>query len=840
MDSVLKQNNTDLKEYLNLQLSKIVEKIITNDDIKRYVDFREIIVLFLSDDNNGFKKALKDKTTKTKIFQIVADYNESLKILPSESKNIQDLLNKNFLIDYDELIESTINKLNDYDLDFSNNPSLVKEIAEVAVILNVCKICDILNTSFKHYNIFNIAEHLEDYLNRLNKKMQRVNAPNQNTISPIQIIANNNDNSYISRYTINISQKCAEGKVSKTIGRDDEIKLAFQTMSKYSQNNLILVGESGCGKTQIVYGIAQQILNNESPSRFKDMEIVMLDQLAIISNTQLRGMFEERMQGLTLNLKASKKYILFIDDIHNVLKNGSKDTDNDISKLLSNLLNDGEIIVIGTTTFKGYHNSIETNPILKRKFQKIIIEPTNDEITYDILNEIKGKYERYHNVKYSDDILRTIIKVSKQYLTDKSFPYSAIDLMDVCGANNCFNDKKELALKPFLTEIEKLEKQDKYNAEKNGDVVKLDEVNKKISKNKTEISVLKRDFVNNADKYVTSINENSVLDTISNITKIPLAKLSVSEKEKILNLDSILKQTVIGQDEAIDIVCRTIKRNKSGIGSKKRVIASILCLGPTGCGKTLLAKTIAKEVFGDEKAIVRLDMSEYSEEHSVSKLIGSSPGYIGFENGGQLTEAVKNKPSCVLLLDEIEKANKKIFNIFLQLFDEGRLTDNSGNVIDFKNVIVIMTSNIGAKEANDKHQLGFINNVSQEKKSIVEKQLKNTFNPEFINRIDNIISFNHLSTENYKGIINLELKKLAKRCEEISYAIEWDDDVVDFILSKMKGQEEYGARPIIRIIQDNIEDLLADIVLKGNEDETHNLRLTYEKDNGIIVCEKNE
>lgn len=838
MDSVLKQNNTDLKEYLNLQLSKIVEKIITNDDIKRYVDFREIIVLFLSDDNNGFKKALKDKTTKTKFFQIVADYNESLKILPSESKNIQDLLNKNFLIDYDELIESTINKLNDYDLDFSNNPSLVKEIAEVAVILNVCKICDILNTSFKHYNIFNIAEHLEDYLNRLNKKMQRVNAPNQNTISPIQIIANNNDNSYISRYTINISQKCAEGKVSKTIGRDDEIKLAFQTMSKYSQNNLILVGESGCGKTQIVYGIAQQILNNESPSRFKDMEIVMLDQLAIISNTQLRGMFEERMQGLTLNLKASKKYILFIDDIHNVLKNGSKDTDNDISKLLSNLLNDGEIIVIGTTTFKGYHNSIETNPILKRKFQKIIIEPTNDEITYDILNEIKGKYERYHNVKYTSDILRTIIKASKQYLTDKSFPYSAIDLMDVCGANNCFNDKKELALKPFLTEIEKLEKQDKYNAEKNGDVVKLDEVNKKISKNKTEISVLKRDFVNNADKYVTSINEDSVLDTISNITKIPLAKLSVSEKEKILNLDSILKQTVIGQDEAIDIVCRTIKRNKSGIGSKKRVIASILCLGPTGCGKTLLAKIIAKEVFGDEKAIVRLDMSEYSEEHSVSKLIGSSPGYIGFENGGQLTEAVKNKPSCVLLLDEIEKANKKIFNIFLQLFDEGRLTDNSGNVIDFKNVIVIMTSNIGAKEANDKHQLGFINNVNQEKKSIVEKQLKNTFNPEFINRIDNIISFNHLSNENYKEIINLELKKLAKRCEEISYAIEWDDDIVEFILSKMKGQEEYGARPIIRIIQDNIEDLLADIVLKGNEDETHNLRLTYEKGNGIIVCEK--
>jgi len=619
---------------------------------------------------------------------------------------------------------------------------------------------------------------------------------------------------FTSKYTININKLVKEGKLDELVGREKEISQIIKVLARRKKNNVVLVGNGGVGKTTIVYGLAQRIVRGDVPAILEGKEIVSINVMALVSGTHFRGMFEERVKGLFDELKENSKYILFIDDMQSVLKSGSKDKDTDISNMISDVLTEGEVRVIGTTSFKDYRNSIESNPSVSNKLQRIVIEPSTVDETIDILNHSKKYYEDFHNVQYTEEAIRRCAELSERYITDRSLPDSAFDVMDLTGAyisleNSKSNEYSEL--KKRLNEIE----EEKNVVLNNGDFEKIDALTIEENDVRKRITDFKRKE-KSSEKDRVKVNSNDISKTISEITNVPISKLSNNEKERILHIDDKLKESVIGQDEAVESLCRVIKRNKVGLGDKTKTMANILMAGPSGSGKTLIAKKLAEEIFGDEKALVRIDMSEYSEKNSVAKLTGAAPGYIGYENGGQLTEAIKHKQHCVLLLDEIEKADQEVYNIFLQLFDEGRLTDSAGQVVNFKNVIVLMTSNIGAKQAAEfGGGVGFVTDETTNKKSIIEKQLKQKFTPEFLNRIDKIVYFNTLTNDNLKDIVKLEINKFGKRLKEIKYNITYDDSVVSYIHEQAIKQKEFGARPIIRLVQNNIEDVITDLILEN-------------------------
>ena len=556
------------------------------------------------------------------------------------------------------------------------------------------------------------------------------------------------------------------------------------------------------------------IVSENVPEILEGKEIVMIDIMSIVSGTNFRGMLEERVKGLFDELKSSKKYILFIDDMQNVLKSGSKDKDTDLSGMIGDILSGGDVRVIGTITPKEYRNCIESNTSLNSKLQKLVVEPSNEKEAFEIISKSKDTYEKYHNVKYTDEAIRKSIEFAERYITDRSLPDSAFDVIDLAGASAAVSAKESEKLIGLKKSLEKIE-QDKTNALNEGEFEKIDSLTSEENKINKEIADFKRQQNANNEPHV--IDENDIAETISNMTGIPISKLSSTEKKKIAHIDDVLKKYVIGQDEAVDAICKVIKRNKVGLGDKTKTLANIFLCGRSGTGKSYLAKKLAEEVFGDEKALIRIDMSEYSEKNSVSKLLGAAPSYVGFEKGGQLTEAVKNKQHCVLLLDEIEKADEEVYNVFLQLFDEGRLTDSAGQTINFKNVIVLMTSNIGAKQASELGGgVGFNTDESANKKSIIEKALRQRFTPEFLNRLDKIVYFNDLTDDNLKTIVKLEVKKLDNRLNDLHYKLKCDSKVIDLLHKKAIKQKEFGARPIRRLIQDGLEDKITDLMLEND------------------------
>lgn len=632
---------------------------------------------------------------------------------------------------------------------------------------------------------------------------------------------NSTSSESIRQYTININELAKQGKIDKLIGRERELNQIIKTLARKQKNNVVIVGKGGVGKSHLVKGLAQAIVNNNVPQILQGKEIVMLDVMALVGGTKFRGMFEERVKALFEDLKHAKNYILFIDDIQQVLRSQSKEKDTDLSQWINDILISGDVRVIATTNFKDYKNSIEINTSISRTLQKIVLEPNSIQESIDIIEQIKPSYEEYHNVEYTHDAIVKAVEWANRYIPDRSLPDSAIDIIDLSGANMCLNKVDSPHIKEQKNKLDDLKKEKQYSLN-HGDFERINAINAIEKEIKLEIAEYNRSQEEDKDKNKQLIDTNIIAQSVSEMTNIPINKLSANEKEKIANIEEILKESIVGQDEAISSVCKIIKRNKVGLGNKNRVSGSILALGQTGTGKTLLAKQLAKELFGDENNMVRLDMSEFSEKNSVSKLIGAAPGYIGYENGGQLTEAIKNKQHCVILLDEIEKADKEIYNLFLQMFDEGKLTDSGGQIVNFKNVIVIMTSNVGAKEAQESNGgVGFATkDVATAKKEIVEKNLKRTFPPEFLNRIDQIVHFNPLNDDNLKAIIKLEIEKLNKRLHEQSLSLTYDEETIEYLLALAIKQKEYGARPIIRLIQDEIEDKITDLLL-NNE---------YEKD----------
>ena len=668
---------------------------------------------------------------------------------------------------------------------------------------------------------------------KITKTKPKNDIPLKSQVNTKTITTDLSSNSVIEQFTTSLNKMANNGQIDDIIGRRDEIEEIIQVLSRRKKNNAILVGKGGVGKTQIVYGIAKMIEENKVPNVLEDKEIVMLNPMALVSGTHFRGMFEERMKNLIDALQSSNRYILFIDDIHTALKSGSKEKDGDISGMIGDLLSEGTVKVIATTTFKEYRNAIESNTQISRKFQKIVIESATIEESINILKQNKRYYEDYHNVSYSDEAIEKAVKLADRYITDRSLPDSAFDLIDLAGAKTTLIDREPIEIQNTKKRMRQIE-EDKNEALNNGDFEKIDSLTIEENVLASDLADYKRD-INNLKLAKINITESDIADVVSEVTKIPVSKLNTNEKSKIAHIDEILKKSVIGQDEAVDAVCRVIKRNKVGLGDKAKTMANLLFVGPTGSGKTLIAKKLAEEIFGDENALIRIDMSEYSEKNSVAKLTGAAPGYIGYENGGQLTEAIKHKQHCVLLLDEIEKADQEVYNIFLQLFDEGRLTDSSGQIVNFKNVIVLMTSNIGARKAAELgNGVGFVNNEDSNKKSIIDKELKKKFTPEFLNRLDQIIYFNNLSNDNLKNIVKLEINKFNNRLNNINYNIVYSDDVVDYIHVEAVKKKEFGARPIIRLIQDNIEDKITDLMLENDYQPNYTFSASCENDKIVI------
>ena len=611
-----------------------------------------------------------------------------------------------------------------------------------------------------------------------------------------------------------------QGKLDPVIGREREIQRIAQILSRRKKNNPIIIGEPGCGKTAIVEGLAQKIYEGDCPQNLCDKRIVSLDMTSIVAGTKYRGQFEERLKVILDELYNNPDIIVFIDEIHTIIGAGNSSGSLDASNIFKPALARGELQCIGATTLDEYREHIEKDGALERRFQKVIVDGSTPEQTMEILKRLKVQYEKHHKVSYSDEALEACVTLAGRYVTDREFPDKAIDVMDEVGA------KTQISVK-FPEIIEKLKEDAANIKEEKLRVVKSQKYEEAAHLRDKERKILKKledekaKFELEQNTHRKEITEEMVYEVVANMTKIPVSKLTTDEVESLLGLEQNLNKSVIGQEDAVSKISKAIRRNRVGIKDPNRPIGSFIFLGSTGVGKTHLAKRLAEEIFGDAEALIRVDMSEYQEKYSMSRLIGSPPGYVGYNEGGQLTEAVKNKPYSVVLFDEVEKANKDIFHLLLQLLDDGHLTDSFGRKINFKNTLIIMTSNIGIKKLQDFGTgVGFdtksrISKDEELKKTLLEKELKNFFTPEFLNRVDEIVMFNSLKEQEVEKIVLLELNKLTKRLDKMGYNISVSDEVVSF-LAKVGFDEKYGARPIKRAIQEKLEDLISEEVLKKN------------------------
>ena len=693
----------------------------------------------------------------------------------------------------------------------------------------------------------------------------------------------NNDENVLEKFGRNLNNEVKNGKMDPVIGRDDEIRNIIMILSRKTKNNPVLIGEPGVGKTAIVEGLAQRIVKEDVPNGLKNKIIYELDMGALVAGAKYRGEFEERLKAVLSKVKESNgNIIMFIDEIHLIVGAGKSDGALDASNMLKPMLARGELHCIGATTLNEYRNYIEKDAALERRFQKVLVTEPTVEDTISILRGLKERFESFHGVKITDAALVSAASLSNRYITDRFLPDKAIDLIDEACASIRMQlesnptEIDELNRKILQLEIEKValskekdqiskerllkietelsdlklryeELKNKWEKEKN-EINRINDLKKKLEKAKFELNNYLQDgnynkaaeyqyyIIPNIEKEINNINEDNdkilsevvdddkVTEIIARWTKIPVSKLMQGDREKLLNLKETLQKRVIGQDQALELVSNAIIRQRAGIKDQNRPIGSFMCLGPTGVGKTEVAKSLAEALFDSENHIIRIDMSEYMERYSVSRLIGAAPGYVGYEEGGQLTEAVRRNPYSIVLFDEIEKAHPDVFNLLLQILDDGRITDSQGRTVDFKNTIIIMTSNLGSDILldNNKDSLEKINNL-----------LHHTFKPEFLNRIDEIITFNPLTKDVCVKIIDKMLKELADRLEENKIQIEFTNSLKQYIINSSFSYE-YGARPIKRFISKNIETLLASKIISEEIVPLNKYIIDYENDNIII------
>jgi len=640
----------------------------------------------------------------------------------------------------------------------------------------------------------------------------------------------------LDNFSRDLSKLAEMGKLDASIGREKEVKRLAQILSRRKKNNPLILGDPGCGKTNLIEGVALMISKGEGPQNLLNKRIVNLDLTSVVAGTKYRGQFEERMKVIIDELTSNPNVVVFIDEIHTLIGSGNSSNSMDGANIFKPALASGDIQCIGATTFDEYKKSIEKDGALARRFQKIKLDQPSISETITIIKQSIDKYESFHKSIYSDDIIELCVRLADRYITDRAFPDKGFDVIDEVGARQQVEVKIPESIKKLKEKISEL-KQEKTRVVINQEYELAAEIRDKELKLLTKLDVETKKFEEDNIKNKRKIDEEDVYSVVSIMTNIPMEQLNLDEKQKLINLDKKIKDNVIGQDQAVDSIVKAIKRNRLNIKDPSRPIASYICLGGTGVGKTHLAKQLAKQLFGSEKSLIRVDMSEYQEKHTISRLIGSPPGYVSHDEGGQLTEKVKNNPYSVILFDEIEKAHKDVFHLLLQILDDGHLTDAMGKTINFKNTIIILTSNLGIKKFSDFGTgISFTSSKygnEEAKKSMLMAELKKFFSPEFLNRIDDTVVFNTLTDENVKKITRIELDKLIDRLKESKYNFTYDDSVVDLI-SKIGFDETYGARPIKRAIQDKIEDLISDEVLNDVVKEGGKYQWTAKDENVIL------
>lgn len=633
---------------------------------------------------------------------------------------------------------------------------------------------------------------------------------------------------YLDKYSYDLTRAAKSGMLDPVVGRDKEITRLMEILGRRKKNNPVLIGEPGVGKSAIVEGLAQMIAKGDQSSLFFNKRVLSLDITGIVAGTKYRGQFEERIKGVIKELEKNPNIIVFIDEIHTLIGAGGAEGSMDAANIMKPALARGFIQCIGATTLNEYRKSIEKDGALERRFQKIIVEPTTAEETLEILHNIKEKYEEHHNVSYTDEALKACVKLADRYMHDRSFPDKAIDVMDEAGAHIHINSA---TVPDELIEAEKklnatIAKKQAAVASQNFEMAAT--LRDYQTKQERDIEMMRKQWEHGDPNHRVTLDETEIAKVVSNMTGIPVQQMAESENVRLRNMGKTLKEKVIAQDAAIDKVVKSIQRNRMGLKDPNHPIGVFMFLGPTGVGKTYLAKKLAEEMFGSADALFRIDMSEYAEGFNTSRLIGSPPGYVGYDEGGQLTEKVRRKPYSIVLLDEIEKANSQVFNLLLQVMDEGRLTDGNGRLIDFRNTIIIMTSNAGTRQLKEFGRgVGFnaggigsngmpIDEKDKEyARSVIQKHLSKQFAPEFLNRLDEIITFDQLDLPAITSIVDLELKSLVKRIENLGYHFQMTDKAKEFVASK--GYDvQFGARPLKRAIQNYVEDGLCELLMEGN------------------------
>jgi len=642
-----------------------------------------------------------------------------------------------------------------------------------------------------------------------------------------------------------ITALAEQEKLDPVVGREKEIERVSQILSRRKKNNPLLIGEPGVGKSAIAEGLALRIIQKKVSRVLYNKRVVSLDLASLVAGTKYRGQFEERMKALMNELEKNDDIILFIDEIHTIVGAGGATGSLDASNMFKPALARGEIQCIGATTLDEYRQNIEKDGALERRFQKVLVEQTSTEETFEILKNIKERYENHHNVNYTEEALKACVQLTDRYISDRFLPDKAIDALDESGSrvhiNNMSVPQEIVDLETQLDEVRE-QKNSVVKKQKYEEAAKLRDDEKRVERLLLEAQ---EKWQEESKQNRVTVTENDIADVVSMMTNVPVTKIVKSEKNKLSKLAELISAKLIGQDDAVEKVVKAIQRNRAGLKAPDKPIGSFIFLGQTGVGKTQLAKILASEIFDSEENLIRIDMSEYMEKFAISRLIGSPPGYVGYEEGGQLTEKVRTRPYSVILLDEVEKAHPDIFNMMLQVLDDGFLTDSLGRKINFQNTIIIMTSNIGARQVKDFGRgLGFETasqkaQSSEIEKGVIEKELKKTFSPEFLNRIDDIIVFNSLEKKDIRKIVDIELVKLIHRIEELGYAIEISDKAKDFIAEK-GFDSKYGARPLNRAIQKHIEDLIAENVVNNSIKEGDRLLLDHTNEEDALSLRVNE
>ncbi len=651
----------------------------------------------------------------------------------------------------------------------------------------------------------------------------------------------NTNTPVLNNFGVDLTKAAEEGKLDPVVGRDEEMERLAQILCRRKKNNPILIGEPGVGKTAIVEGLALRITNKQVSRILYDKRLVSLDLGSVVAGTKYRGQFEERIKAILNELAQNPNIILFIDEIHTMVGAGGTQGSLDAANMLKPALARGEIQCIGSTTLDEYRTKIEKDGALERRFQKIIVEPTSAEDTLTILKNVKERYEEHHNVQFSEEALEACVKLTGRYITDRCFPDKAIDAMDESGAAmHIANISVPSSIVQLESEIE-LTKERKMQAVAAQDFELASDFRDKEKSMVAQLAAERKKWLegNKENRQVVTVDD--VTKVVSKMSGVPVQRMAKSEGEQLVRMNTLIKSMIIGQDEAVDKTVKAIQRNRIGLKDPNRPVGSFIFLGPTGVGKTYLAKTLAKEMFGSADALIRVDMSEYMDKYSVSRLNGAPPGYVGYEEGGQLTEQVRRKPYSIVLFDEIEKAHPDVFNMLLQVLDEGRLTDSTGRHVDFRNTVIIMTSNAGTRQLKEFGKgIGFsMNSESTDKKmaqSVIMKALHKTFSPEFLNRVDDVIMFDQLSKESIFKIIDLELSYTYKRLEELEYPLTIEESAKSFI-AEQGYDPQFGARPMKRAIQKHVEDPIAEAILGQAPQKGSSLVIKFNAEKKETYCD---